>query len=224
MKQIKHFSQVGYLLVLTVLMVSTLACGTITPALTAVTPALITTPALDSGVTLPSPPVSTPWPTYTPFPTCVPCPAADSQPTCAPCAALPASSVDLAVDTRLAELINDYRVANGQQALTLSYHLAYVAASRVQLAMLTKGGQSLDLGEIQIDTRTMPDNYAWTELRFLGDSDLALSMNTPQAALEYLIEKQSVSLLGSEHRDIGAALLCNGRCCGYIVILGRPYP
>jgi hypothetical protein len=71
----------------------------------------------------------------------------------------------------------------------------------------------------------MPSNYAWTEFTFGGDSASALSINTPQAALADLIDRrgESESLLDSEYRDIGAALLCNGECCGYVVILGRHY-
>jgi hypothetical protein len=83
----------------------------------------------------------------------------------------------------------------------------------------------INLGVAQIDPKTMPSNYAWLEYTFGGDSDFALSINTPQAVLQHLIDRRNAvtNLLDPKWRDIGASLLCNGKRCGYVVILGRSY-
>jgi len=132
-------------------------------------PAPATCPVCDCpSVTVP--PTYTPLPTYTPV-------------------NIPSCSFDLAQDTSLAELINSFREQNGQSRLFLSYHLAYIATNRVQLTMIP----GIDLGAAQIDPRTMPQNYVWLEYTFGGDSDFALSINTPQAVLQDLIERRSAT-------------------------------
>jgi len=166
-------------------------------------------------------------PTYTPYPTCTPYPTYTPYPTRAPAPAAkpPALAADMGQNTDLAKAINTYRTANGRRALTLSYHLGYVAASRVQLTMITKEGVSLDLGQIQIEPRAMPTNYAWSEYTSGGNDAATLALTSPQTVLRDLVDRRraSTDLLDPIHRDIGAALLCNGQRCGYVVILGRPY-
>ncbi len=199
-----------------------MACG----ASPAAVPTSTLPPTVAATALAPAPlPTYTPYPTYTPLPTCPP------LPTCTPvtdpaqaATAQPVLAGDLAADGRLAAAINAYRVANGQPALQVSAYLANIAASRVYLKMITRGGQELDLGQIQIDSRTMPADYAWTELTFGGNTEQALQIVTPEAALAYMqtVEGWPAYLLQSEARDIGAAQLCNGARCGFVVILGWP--
>lgn len=169
-------------------------------------------------------PTQPPLPTYTPFPTYTPVPTYTPWPTPVAAAAQPVLTGDLAADGRLAAAINAYRAANGQPALQVSAHLANIAASRVYLKMITRDGQDLDLGQIQIDVRTMPGDYAWTELSFGGNTELALQMVTPEAALAYMqtVKDWPAYLLQPEARHIGAVQLCNGARCGFVVILGWP--
>ncbi len=165
-----------------------------------------------------------PLPTYTPFPTYTPLPPLPTYtpfPTYTPLA-VNFGAADIAQDTALAEAINEYRIENGVEALRVSYHLMNIAASRVYLTMLP----GVDLGVVQIDPRVMPSGYAWTEWTFGGDNAHALSVNTPEAVIEDMVERrgESEDLLSEEYRDVGAVLLCNGERCGYVIILGRPYP
>lgn len=187
-----------------------IACVSLSSAISTNTPSALCSPCAPS----PTCPVASMPPTCPPQPTCMP------APTCAPVGTL--GVTDLAQDTRLAEAINAYRSQNGQRLLNLSYHLAYIAASRVQLTMIP----GIDLGTAQIDPKTMPQNYAWSEYTFGGDSEFALSIDTPEEAVQDLIDRRGASsdLLNPNWRDIGASLFCNGRRCGYVVILGRPYP
>lgn len=203
------------LLLLALLAALLTACGASSTA--APTSTLLPTAA----ATVPAP---APLPTYTPYPTYTPLPTYTPIATSAVANAQPMLAGDLATDGRLAAAINAYRVANGQPALQVSAYLANIAASRVYLKMITRDGQELDLGQIQIDPRTMPADYAWRELSFGGNTELALQMVTPEAALAYMqtVEGWPAHLLQPELHDIGAAQLCNGARCGFIVILGQP--
>ncbi len=188
-------------------------------------------PSPQPAPTCTPPPTYTPYPTYTPVtppptptpaPMNTPAPSPTPQPTYPP--VTQSSAIDLAHDAGFANAINAYREAHGKQPLFLSYHLAYIAASRVQLTMIVKNGQSLDLGQIPIDPRTMPDNYAWSEFSFWGDSSDALAVNSPQRALDYFINTWGEdNLLTDEYTELGTSLLCNGQRCGFIVILGHPH-
>lgn len=196
-----------------VLLAATLACGgSVSPTLVG----QVTTEPSREGQT--AVPTYTPYPTYTPLPTHTPFPTYTPVSSVFPVT----SSVDLAHNTEFAEALNAYRVQNGQVPLNISYHLAYVAASRVQITMIP----GIDMGIAQIDPKVMPQNYAWVEYTFGGDTAFALSINTPEAALQHLSGRDGflANLQDPRYRDIGAALLCNGQRCGYVVILGRPYP
>ena len=186
-------------------------------------------PTLPPATLITPPPTYTPYPTYTPLaplPTSTPYPTYTPIPTSTPHTCPPvtqSNAIDLAHDTAFADAINAYRQQHGKNPLFLSYHLAYIAASRVQLTMIVKNGQSLDLSQIQIDPRSMPDNYAWREFTFGGDTQEALSVHTPQRALEHFIDTWGDEyLLSDEYTELAATLLCNGQRCGFVVILGHP--
>ena len=206
--------------ILFLIFLSLTACNATTAPETPLCPTPVTSALQSPHFTQTPAPTYTPYPTYTPL---APQPTYTPAPTCPPTTT--SSVIDLAHDITFSKAINSYRQKSGKQQLVLSEHLAYIAASRVQLTMIVKNGKMLDLGQIPIDPKAMPDNYAWSEYTFGGNDDRAMSIDSPQRALEKFIETWGETpLLREEDTELGASLLCNGQRCGFIVIFGHPLP
>lgn len=202
---LSHIPHIPKMVALTALTLVTVACDRppVEPAAMAQTP-VVSTPTCVPPLPNTPFPTLTPWPTYTPAPTLPPAPP---------------SGVEFIIpdvrDAELARRINSYRVAHGQSELSLSYVLAYIAAAKVHLAMISSDAPKA------LAERDMLPNYSWAWVAFRGDTDAALSLNSAQAAFEHLQRDHSANILSPDHRELGAAWLCNQRVCAYHVVLGH---
>ena len=160
-------------------------------------------PAAPSPTPMPLP-TYTPYPTFTPYPTLTPAPVSNE-------------GNDIAQRHDLVDAINDYRVAHGAPALRVSYPLMQIAASRVYLGLVP-----VDLNKVQIDPRIMPSNYKWQEWTAWGDTPQMLSLRTAKSILDYWLTWKGMpkGALATEYTEIGAAYLCNGARCAFVIIFG----